>query len=177
MSAFFWQGVLHPLIVPAHLMVLLALGLVLGQQAQASIQKALLGFAIILMVTLGLSRWFGQIQAAEFTLLTLAVILGLCIILQRSLQLPSLLTLSLISAGVIGLDSYVRSLPGLPLAKIYIQLLASGLSALLIVISVTVISFYLHKFKDGIAVRVIGAWVTAGSLMVLALLVHQALKR
>ena len=176
MSHFFWQGCLHPLIVPAHLMVLLALGLLLGQQDKSLLRTGLISFLVSLSLALVLTRVLPRIQHSDLSLLGLALSLGSLVILKLRLNLALVLTLSVMTGGLIGLDSAITALPGLDKSKIYLQLLGTGLSATLILSLLALLSFYLNKLLAGIAVRVIGAWVTAGSLMVLALLLNKLLK-
>lgn len=176
MSHFFWQGCLHPLIVPAHLMVLLALGLLLGQQDKSLLRTGLISFLVSLSLALVLTRVLPRIQHSDLSLLVLALSLGSLVILKLHLNLALMLTLSVMTGGLIGLDSAITALPGLDKSKIYLQLLGTGLSATLILSLLALLSFYLNKLLAGIAVRVIGAWVTAGSLMVLALLLNKLLK-
>lgn len=176
MSHFFWQGCLHPLIVPAHLMVLLALGLLLGQQDKSLLRTGLINFLLSLSLALVLTRVLPRIQHSDLSLLVLALSLGSLVILKLHLNLALMLTLSVMTGGLIGLDSAITALPGLDKSKIYLQLLGTGLSATLILSLLALLSFYLNKLLAGIAVRVIGAWVTAGSLMVLALLLNKLLK-
>lgn len=176
MSALFWQGVLHPLIVPAHLLVLLALGLLLGQQEKASLRAGFLIFIVSVLIALVLTRLLPRFAHSELILLSLALTLGLLVILKWQIKLALVLTLSLSAAVLIGLDSRVTALPGMDASKIYLQLLGTGISASLILALLALLSFYLNKLLAGIAVRIIGAWVTAGSLMVLALLIHRLLK-
>jgi len=175
-SHFFWQGCLHPLIVPAHLMVLLALGLLLGQQDKSLLRTGLINFLLSLSLALVLTRVLPRIQHSDLSLLGLALSLGSLVILKLHLNLALMLTLSVMTGGLIGLDSAITALPGLDKSKIYLQLLGTGLSATLILSLLALLSFYLNKLLAGIAVRVIGAWVTAGSLMVLALLLNKLLK-
>jgi urease accessory protein len=175
-SYFFWQGVLHPLIVPAHVMVLLALGLLLGQQAKPVLRTGILTFAISLMIALALTRVLPRLPYSEFILLALALALGLVVILKLNLTPAIPMIFSIITGILVGLDSAVTGLPGLGASKIYIQLAGTGLSASLILTSLALLSFALNKLLAGVPVRVIGAWVTAGSLMVLTLLLHGLLK-
>lgn len=181
MSHFFWQGCLHPLIVPAHLMVLLALGLLLGQQDKGLLRTGLISFLVSsflvsLSMALVLTRVLPRIQHSDLSLLVLALSLGSLVILKLRLNFALVLTLSVMTGGLIGLDSAITALPGLDKSKIYLQLLGTWLSATLMLSLLALLSFYLNKLLAGIAVRVIGAWVTAGSLMVLALFVQRLLK-
>ena len=176
MSHFFWQGCLHPLIVPAHLMVLLALGLLLGQQDKSLLRTGLINFLLSLSLALVLTWVLPRTQHSDLSLLVLALSLGSLVILKLRLNLTLVLTLSVMTGRLVGLDSAITALPGLDKSKIYLQLLGTGLSATLILSLLALLSFYLNKLLAGIAVRVIGAWVTAGSLMVLALLLNKLLK-
>lgn len=176
MISFFWQGCLHPFLVPAHLMVLLALGLLLGQQVRLSLRLGLGLFVLSVLLALVLTRLLPRIQYGELILLFLALVLGLLVILKRQLPLGLVLSLSFSAAMLLGLDSRVPFLPGLEASKIYLHLLGTGISLSFILILLASLSFYLNKLMAGIAVRIIGAWITAGSLMVLALLVHNLLK-
>ncbi|HMT93215.1 HupE/UreJ family protein [uncultured Thiothrix sp.] len=173
MSHFFWQGCLHPLLVPAHLLVLLALGLLLGQQTPSTIRTSLVVYVAGLGSALFLTRVLPRMEQSELSLLILALSLGLLVILKLRINLALIVTLSISASLLIGLDSRVSALPGLDASKIYLQLLGIAFSASLLLSLLALISFYLNKLLAGIAVRIIGAWVTAGSLMVLALLLHE----
>lgn len=172
MSHFFWQGCLHPLLVPAHLLVLLALGLLLGQQTPSTIRTSLVVYVAGLGGALLLTRVLPRMEQSELSLLVLALSLGLLVILKLRINLALIVTLSISTGILIGLDSRVSALPGLDASKIYLQLLGIAFSASLLLSLLALISFYLNKLLAGIAVRIIGAWVTAGSLMVLALFLH-----
>lgn len=173
MSHFFWQGCLHPLLVPAHLLVLLALGLLLGQQTPSTIRTSLVVYVAGLGGALLLTRVLPRMEQSELSLLVLALNLGLLVILKLRINLALIVTLSISTSILIGLDSRVSALPGLDASKIYLQLLGIAFSASLLLSLLALISFYLNKLLAGIAVRIIGAWVTAGSLMVLALFLHK----
>lgn len=157
-------------------MVLLALGLLLGQQDKSLLRTGLINFLLSLSLALVLTRVLPRTQHSDLSLLGLALSLGSLVILKLHLNLALMLTLSVMTGGLIGLDSAITALPGLDKSKIYLQLLGTGLSATLILSLLALLSFYLNKLLAGIAVRVIGAWVTAGSLMVLALLLNKLLK-
>lgn len=171
----FWQGCLHPLSVPAHLMVLLALGLLLGQQDKSKLGSSLGLFMLSLVLALALTHLLPRIQYSELILLLFAFILSLLVIIKLPLPLGLVVCLSVSTALLIGLDSRAPSLPGLAVSKMYLHALGTGLSASLILILLASLSFYLNKLLAGIAVRIIGAWIAASALMVLALLIQHAL--
>lgn len=157
-------------------MVLLALGLLMGQQTSSTIRTSLAVYVISLIGALLLTRILPRMDQGELSLLVLALSLGLLVILKLKINLALVVTLSVSAGLLIGLDSRVSILPGLSAYKIYLQLLGTALSASLVLSVLVLSSFYLNKLLSGIAVRILGAWVTAGSLMVLALLLHGLLQ-
>lgn len=176
MINFFWQGCLQPLSEPAHLMLLLAFGLLLGQQEKRSLRLGLGLFVLSLILALAFTYFLPQLQYNELILLLLALILSLLVIFKLRLPISLGVCLSLGTSLLIGLDSRLPSIPGLASSKIYLYALGIGLSTSLILTLVASLSFYLNKLLAGIAVRILGAWIAAGSLMVLALFVHLLLK-
>jgi hydrogenase/urease accessory protein HupE len=173
---FFWQGCLQPLSEPAHLMLLLAFGLLLGQQEKHSLRLGLALFVLSLILALVFTYFLPPLQYNELILLLLALILSLLVIFKLRLPISLGVCLSLGTALLIGLDSKLPSIPGLASSKIYLYALGIGLSTSLILTLVASLSFYLNKLLAGIAVRILGAWIAAGSLIVLALFVHLLLK-
>ena len=61
-------------------------------------------------------------------------------------------------------------IPGLQTRKIYANLAGTGVSVFGILLVVSVIAWSLRKLLQGIVLRVLGAWATAGAILVLALL-------
>ncbi len=170
MTSFFWQGFLHPLLVPSHFIVLIALGLLTGQQGGRALKLALPAFALLVMDGLVLTRFYVPGWNNELVLLILAALLGVLCALQLRLSILLVLLAAAVAGLVIGLDSGVTLIPGMKPAKTYLALAGTGVGAILTLTVCTLLGFYLHKLWQGIGVRVLGAWVTAGSVMVLALL-------
>ena len=74
----FYNGLLHPLLVPAHLLALVALGLWLGQQALPRIERALLAFSLLLLAGLALAA-FAAPGGGQTSLLACALGVGLLV--------------------------------------------------------------------------------------------------
>ena len=72
----FYSGLLHPVFVPAHLLLLTVLGLFIGQKGLSANR---LSFAVFLLTTvIGLiGAWFSVGGELEIALLSLSVIIGL----------------------------------------------------------------------------------------------------
>ncbi|MFM2320456.1 MAG: hypothetical protein RLZZ215_3077, partial [Pseudomonadota bacterium] len=155
MINFFWQGCLQPLSEPAHLMLLLAFGLLLGQQEKRSLRLGLGLFVLSLILALAFTYFLPQLQYNELILLLLALILSLLVIFKLRLPISLGVCLSLGTALLIGLDSRLPSIPGLASSKIYLYALGIGLSTSLILTLVASLSFYLNKLLAGIAVRIL----------------------
>ena len=158
-------------------MAIVALGLLIGQQGKTALKTALPVFLLSVFIALALTRILGRFNyPSELILLSLSVTLGLLVIVKLKLNSVLVISLSLLTALMIGFDSAVTGIPGLTAGKVYLQLLGTGVSASFLLMTIALLSLVLNKLWEGIAVRVLGAWVTAGSLMVLALLLHALVK-
>lgn len=167
---FFVQGLSHPMMVPAQLIVTFALGLLIGQQGWAQLRWALPTFAIALITGLMATRYLPTSSDSEIILLPLAAMTGLLVILKRQLPIIITLLLAIVAACVIGMDSAVPMIPGLQERKIYASLAGSGLSVFGIILLISLMAMALRNVLQGIVLRVLGAWATAGAALVLALL-------
>lgn len=93
--------------MPAHLLVLIALGLWLGQQVPPRIEAALLTFSLLLVVGLALSPF--SAPGGGQTSLLLACALGVGLMVAVAWPLPSYVT-----AGVAGLVALLVGLDSAP---------------------------------------------------------------
>lgn len=164
-------GALHPLLTPAHLIVLVALGLLLGQQGVRHWTLNFPSFAVTLVAGLLLSNVYGNPFPLDNNLILLVVALLAGLLAVVAYPLPRwLVWLLVVKAGtMIGLDTVPTVLPGIAAHKIYLTLAGSALSSCALLLGLSVFSFYLSKLWEGIAVRVLGSWVTASAVLTLAL--------
>ena len=161
----FSGGLLHPLVEPTHLIALLALGLLLGQRGLAKGEAALLGFAIGLVCGL-LGAAFGISVDTDLPLLAIALLTALAVAL--SFALPAVayaLVAALIGAGI-GLASNPESFTG---AAQLAALGGAGIGALLWLLCVAAAVSPLRRPWLAILVRVVGSWLCASAVLVLAL--------
>lgn len=173
---FFMKGLYHPMMVPAHIIALFALGLLLGQQGWRTIRIVLPAFILVLIASLIMTRYQSAAWNAELVLLPLAAITGLLVVFKLNLEQsnPGLLVsliISIIAAVVIGMDSAVPRIPGLQAAKIYSHLAGSGVFASALLLTISLIAVTLRKLLDGVILRILGAWSTAGAVLVVTLLI------
>lgn len=167
---FFVQGLNHPMMIPAHLIVVFALGLLLGQQGWKQVRVVLPAFIVVFAGALLMTRIQSVSWNTEMTLLPLAGLTGLLLTLKRQVPLLLSLVIAVIAAAVIGMDSSVPQIPGLQLRKVYAHLSGSGVSVSALLLVVTFIALALRNVLQGVVLRILGAWCTAGALLVLALL-------
>jgi len=164
----FYNGMLHPVVVPAHLLALLGIGLLIGRQPQAALQPAALAF--LAATTLGLlGAGLGWSVNAETLLLAGAAISGL--LLAWGSPLPGWLgTASGIALGfAIGTDSGQGITESQAVAA---ALTGTGVAVYLLFLYALAVSDTLRKYQwQQVAIRVAGSWIAASAIMVIALTV------
>ncbi len=170
MNSFFLQGLQHPLLTPAHLITLIALGIFLGQQDGIKRNSALAFFVLFTLAGLVTTRFYQPEFNLEFVLLVVAGLIGILIILKRVLPRWSVVTLVLLSGVIIGLDSAPVMIPGLSASKVYSDMAGTLTSASLILVFISLLAMLINKLWQGIILRIMGAWIFASTLMVLALM-------
>ena len=162
----FYSGLLHPAFVPAHLLLLLALGLFVGQRGAKANGLAILVFSVALTVGL-IAAWFSIGDEIEVLILGVAAIIGILIV--ASLEVGRYwCALIAASAGLLlGMDSAQDTLSG---KEKFVSLFGSGLGIyLLFLYPLALADTFNKKFWQTIGVRVFGSWIAASSLLVLAL--------
>jgi len=162
----FLNGMLHPLLVPAQVLIILALGLWYGQHKPAENKTSVLIFLFATIVGL-IASGFSMTADVSILLLVGAVVIGLLII--SGISVPQVFYIFMgISAGfIVGLDSAQEALADK--AKI-LSLFGSGVGIYFLLLYAMAISESLSvRHWQVIAVRVIASWLSASAMMVLAL--------
>ena len=161
----FSGGLLHPLVEPAHLIVLVALGLLVGQRGIARSEVALFAFAVGVMGGL-LGAALGWSVDLEVALLVAASLsAGL---VATALALPGIVYAGV--AGLLGAGIGTGSNPeGFTGGALLAALAGAGLGANLWLLSIAAIVSSLKRPWLRILVRVVGSWACASSVLVLAL--------
>jgi urease accessory protein len=156
-------GLLHPMAVPAHTLALLAAGLLVGQQGRIVLPLAV--FAV--GVTAGLAAIAFAVRqtfAADVLLATAGSAGALAALAQ---PVPGVATLLAgVSAVALGLDSPPQAIS---LAVARLTLIGTGLGACLALAIIAVGTSYLAREWQRIGVRVLGSWIAASAILVLAL--------
>ncbi len=162
----FYNGLLHPVLVPAHLLLLMAFGLFLGQQGLKRIELALGIFAAATIVGLVLA-WFSIGAGIENLVLVLSAAVGLLVAISLQMALLWCVILALLAGLLLGIDSAQQELSGQDrLASLF----GSGVAIYFLALyPMALADYFKRKAWQKIAIRIVGSWIAASSLLVLAL--------
>ncbi len=164
----FYSGALHPFVSPAHLICLLALGLSIGQSAQRGVARAklpLLALAAALAVGLALHAAAGD-PDTDRALLMLALATGAVVAAAWAPPAPLQAAFAVAVGLAVGIASGPSGVQGAAMAT---MLSGTGVAAALLVAYVAVMVGVAERPWLRIAVRVVGSWMAAAALLVLAL--------
>ena len=168
----FTDGLHHPFGLPAHVMMLLGVGLLLGQQDVARWRVPLYGFisGLLLGLVAGPLLTTPPLeQAAAVALLSLAVVFGGLIALARELPGFVLAPLMAFAGFALGFDSA----PDGSLQQTLAALAGTGFSVVFAFLNVAMLAHYaksnVRQAWQAIGLRVVGSWIAAAAIMVLAL--------
>jgi urease accessory protein len=162
------SALLHPWMTPAHVLILLALGLWIGQHPPLRLGLPCKVFAPLSAVALAVSttKWIAAVP--PFLLAAIALVIAAAIAFEAPLSSP--LRVAVIGAAAIGigLDSGPETATPLDtlgtLAGTWVSL---GLGLVNIAYYVS-LAAALQKKWIGIGIRVAGSWIFAISLLMLA---------
>ena len=170
MMDFFLRGLGHFLQFPAHVMVLVGFGLLLGQQGWHHVRFGWLAFVLALVVGLGMTQLYAATWPLNTLLLGLACVVGCLLALRLRLPLWSSVLLLVVVGLLIGFGSAPAAFPGMKPLKMYAALAGTAVADSLTVLLLAVLAGGLRTLLDGVILRVLGSWVAASALMVLALM-------
>ncbi len=165
----FYSGLLHPFQNLPQVLVLLGLGIWLGQRPPLRLKMPWLAFALCcaaaLVLTTGIT---GPLPTpCPAWLMGLAMAFGVLIASRAAAPVWLRAVLAGIAAIAIGLDSGVDGTP--PMDSLALMLLGTWLCASVLVAN---IAYYVSECSDRrwlqIGIRITGSWLTAASILVLA---------
>jgi urease accessory protein len=162
----FYNGVLHPVFIPAHLLLISALGLFIGQRGIGNNLLPLATFALGVFCGL-VFAWFSFGVDIEIYLLSGALILGLLVSLELYLKPIWISFIAFFIGLAIGMDSTQEALVG---QDKFFALFGTGVGLYLLQLYPMGLAEYFNKKPwQKIGIRVIGSWIAAISFLVLAL--------
>jgi urease accessory protein len=174
----FTDGLTHPFGLPAHIMLMLGAGLLLGQRDVADWRAPLYGFVAGFVLGLACGPLLTAPpleQAAAVFLLSAALVLGGLILWARPLS-PLWVTPIMAMAGfVLGFDSAPEGTAQQTLAA----LAGTGLAVIFALLNIAMLGNHArvnaarHAWQM-IGVRIVGSWIAAAAILVLALELRQS---
>jgi urease accessory protein len=163
----FYNGVIHPLLVPSHLLLILATGLFLGQRGPRENRLALPAFFLASVAGLLLTGSVWAAVVAESLVLTGTLAIGLATAIGRTAPLPLYPAAGAFAGFFLGLDSTPDSLAG---RERVLALAGTGVGLnLWLIYACGIADFFSRKPWQRIGLRIAGSWLAASSLLVLAL--------
>jgi len=171
-TQFFIQGLQHPFLTPSHIIILAGFGILIGQQVKASFSASLstvITFTLAMLVGAWSQRYYPIHWNIEQALLIIAATTGMFIAFKLNLLRWMFVVIALFCGLLIGQDSAPVMIPGIKMIKVYSSLLGSVISASLFLVTVAIVAKLLNPLLKGIPLRVVGSWIFASALMVLAL--------
>lgn len=163
----FYNGLLHPLIVPGHVLLLLAAGFWFGQQGLYRVRRPLQ--LSVGAVTLGLvsAAFSPGLPQGELWILGCAAGIGLLVAAAFRLPLALYAVVGIIAGFILGLDSAQDAYTG---KERFLALLGSGIGIYFYSLyPLGLAEFCQHRPWTQVGVRVAGSWIAASALLVLAL--------
>lgn len=163
----FYNGILHPLLVPAQLLLILAAGLFLGQRGPRENRLALPAYFLASAAGLALSGLGMRFDAVDGFLLAGTMAIGLLTAVGRKAPLPLYPAAGAFAGLFLGLDSTPEALAG---RERMLALLGSGVGLnLWLIYACGIADFFSRKPWQRIGLRILGSWLAASSILVLAL--------
>jgi hydrogenase/urease accessory protein HupE len=161
----FYGGLLRPILVPAHALGLLALGLFIGQQDSRDRRAPAAIFAAALIIGLGaLVLAVGQTPAADVLLVNTAA-LGVLVAIARPLPRPVGWLAAAVTGAAVGLDSPPQVIS---IALATVTLIGTGLGACIALAIVVGVTACLRRHWQLLGVRILGSWIAASAVLALA---------
>jgi urease accessory protein len=156
-------GLLHPLLVPSHVLALVALSLLIGQQAQRrAVLVALFALGMIAGLIVIVSAF--ATDRANDAVLTVAAVAGLVVALARPLWLAAAVLAA--AAGIaIELDSVPQEIS---MMATFLALVATIISAVLAVLVLSALAASCRRHWQRVGMRVAGSWIAAIAILTLA---------
>jgi urease accessory protein len=161
----FWGGLLHPAFVPAHVLAVLAIGLLIGQQMPGWGRIAPLAFLAGLVAGLGVMTLGVVPVLMNEAVLTGSVAAGLAVVLARPLPEAAGCGLAAVIGFCIALDSPPDAVS---VREANAMLTGTGLGATLLMAVAVQAASRLKPHRARIFARILGSWVAASAILVLA---------
>ncbi len=165
----FYAGAAHPFLAWDHLLLLLAIGLLLGRRPKRDAAVPLLVLALALLAALVAGAIDLGPSVVPGFILGLGILSG---VLLASGMAPPIIGMILLAAATgfgVGLDTDVPILNAFSNLDQYTTYIGVFVAVAVIVLDMMALSLVVRRAPFTIGLRVIGSWIAAVCLMVLAL--------
>ncbi len=163
----FAEGLASPMLLPAHALALMALGLYAGRENSRT--GTLLIFVMALAASLlAIAFAVGQ-TAARMVLLADAALLGLVVAAAWPVPKPVGWLLAAIVGAALGLDSPPQAIT---LGEGNATLAGTAIGACVTLLAVAAVASCAERDWQRLAVRILGSWIAASAILVLAVLLR-----
>jgi urease accessory protein len=162
----FYGGLLHPLFVPAHLLALVGFGLLLGQQAPRARRLALAVLAAALLTGITAIASAFVFKATAYFILTAAGACGALAALARPVPVAVTGAIALVAGVTIMLESVPDEIS---MRLTLVALGGTAIGAFLAAMLAADVTAALKYEWQRIGVRILGSWIAASAILVLAL--------
>ena len=159
----FYNGMLHPALVPTHLMLILGLGILYGQRAPSPGRLGWFGFVAAFWTGLASAQWL-KVEVPVVVFLILAVMAGLLVALERFSDAAMIVPVSIAAGLGIGLDSTPATEQ-----EAWVVPIGIAIGGVALISCVGGLAASLCQPWQRIGLRVAGSWIAAASIIVLAL--------
>jgi hypothetical protein len=170
-QTWFTQGALHPLLTASHIILLLSIAVLIGQQGLKLWQLILSAFAMIAGFFINQTVTLGIIESFNIELILSAFALTISLLVIFKLRLPVILVaiLIFISILVVAYDSEPIVIPGVGDNSINNWLVGAFISILGFVTSIALLASFFKRFWSGIILRVLGSWIATSTIFIITL--------
>ena len=159
----FWGGLAHPLLVPAHALALVALGLAVGQASRHRAAELLFASGLVAGIALIVAAFA---IVTDQAILVVAAVAGLATAIGRPLPLLIAGPLAIAGGTAIALDSVPQEISML---TTFLALIGTALSACAAVVALAELMRRLTRGWQRVGLRILGSWAAASAILVLGL--------
>jgi urease accessory protein len=161
----FHGGVLHPLLVPAHALAILAAGLLIGQRPLRP-GPAMAHYGAGLLIGFGAMIWAVVPQSAPEVLLAAAAMSGAVVALAWPVPKWLINALALVIGLALALDSPPHVIS---IQQANVIVIGTFCGAVMLLVAVVEAAAIFRGGWQGIAIRILGSWIAASAIMSLTL--------
>jgi urease accessory protein len=159
----FYGGLLHPILVPAQALSVAALGLFIGRRPGRRIGLLIFAAALVaglLAIALAVELPVGSVMLANTALL------GALVAAAWTPPPPLGWLLAAIAGATLALDSPPQAIT---IREANVMLIGTAVGGCIAVAAVVTITRYLSSAWQQLAIRVLGSWIAASAILVLAM--------